>query len=104
EDKKHDEWKFIHSFEEGPASYLIPVDESAEVELRGRQVLTREELREVCDREKTKDAILAALLHRPSPAASAGSWGWVRDFGVGRLLVGIGAVFLVLRYCRHRKA
>jgi hypothetical protein len=44
-----------------PAEYLIAVDEFAEVELSGLHVLDREELRAVCDHEKTKDAILAAL-------------------------------------------
>jgi hypothetical protein len=44
-----------------PSKYLIPVDEFAEVELKGLRSLTREELRAVCDREKTKEAIIRAL-------------------------------------------
>ena len=43
------------------ANYLIPVDEFAEVELKGIRVLSREEFRAICDREKTKEAIMAAL-------------------------------------------
>jgi len=37
------------------------VDEFAEVELKGIRTLTREELRAICDREKTKEAILEVL-------------------------------------------
>jgi hypothetical protein len=43
------------------ASYLIAVDEFAEVELKGLRVLNREELRAVADEHKTKDAIVRAL-------------------------------------------
>ena len=43
------------------AHYLIPVDEFSEVEMRGNRVLTREELRAICDREKTREAIVRAL-------------------------------------------
>ena len=49
----------IHQLE--ASTYFIPVDEFAEIELPGLKVLSREELREVCDREKTKEKILAAL-------------------------------------------
>ena len=35
--------------------------EFAEVEMRGLNVLTREEFRELCDREKTKEAIIARI-------------------------------------------
>lgn len=41
--------------------YLIAVGEFAEASLPGLQTLTREELREVCDREQSKERILAAL-------------------------------------------
>ncbi len=54
-------WRVVESFRLAPANYLIPVDEFAEVELRGLRVLSREELRAVCDREKTKEAIMQAL-------------------------------------------
>jgi hypothetical protein len=43
------------------AHFLIPVDEFATVKLPGARVLTREELRAVCDRAKTRPAILEAL-------------------------------------------
>ena len=55
------EWRPVEAHRLEAAHYLIPVDEFAEVELQGSRVLTREELRAVCDREKTKDAILKAL-------------------------------------------
>ncbi|HEV3344497.1 MAG TPA: hypothetical protein VG125_29240 [Pirellulales bacterium] len=44
--------------------YLIPVDEFAEVELPGLRALSREEFRLVCDRAKTKQAILKELESR----------------------------------------
>jgi hypothetical protein len=55
------DWQAVEEFRLAEANYLIPVDEFAEVELPGLKVLTREELRAVCDREKTKEAILQAL-------------------------------------------
>ena len=59
------DWQAVESFRLGKADYLIPVDEFAEVELSGSRVLTREELRSVCDREKTREAIVKALRHGP---------------------------------------
>jgi hypothetical protein len=59
--KGQGDWRLAEGYQLGSAEYLIPVDEFAEVELPGLRVLTREELRSVCDREKTKDAILQAL-------------------------------------------
>jgi hypothetical protein len=55
------EWKTPSRDQIEDASYLIPVDEFAEVELKGRAILSREELRSICDREKSRDAILKAL-------------------------------------------
>jgi len=55
------DWQVVEDWRLDKSDYLIPVDEYAEVELRGLKVLTREELRAVCDREKTKEAILEAL-------------------------------------------
>jgi hypothetical protein len=55
------DWQEVEPHRLASADYLIPVDEFAEVELPGMKVLTREELRAVCDREKTKEAILKAL-------------------------------------------
>jgi hypothetical protein len=55
------EWEAVKSNQLEGASYLIAVDEFAEVELKGNRVLSREELRAICDREKTKEAILEAL-------------------------------------------
>jgi hypothetical protein len=50
----------------GTAHYLIPVDTFAEVEMKGQRALTREELRAVCDRAKTKEAIVAELRSLPA--------------------------------------
>jgi hypothetical protein len=54
-------WQTVPADQLEPVQYLIPVDEFAEVDLHGLKVLTREELRAVCDREKTKAAIVDAL-------------------------------------------
>jgi len=61
--KQNDEgdWQEPDSWLLAESSYLIPVDEFAEVELPGLKALSREELRAICDREKTKDAIVRAL-------------------------------------------
>ncbi len=55
------EWKTPETDQLKPLNSLIPVDEFAEVELRGNRVLNREELRAICDRYKTKAAIIKAL-------------------------------------------
>jgi hypothetical protein len=55
------EWELVENHRLKPAEYLIPVDEFAEIELKGLRTLTRDELRAICDREKTKEAVLAAL-------------------------------------------
>jgi hypothetical protein len=54
-------WKRVESHRLEAADYLILVDEFAEIELQGLRTLTRDELRAVCDREKTKEKIIAAL-------------------------------------------
>jgi len=38
-----------------------PVDEFAEFELHGLRTLTRDEFRNMCEREKTKEKIVEAL-------------------------------------------
>jgi len=58
---KEGAWQLVESFRLGPSHYLIAVEEFAEVELGALKTLTREELRAICDREKTKDAIVEAL-------------------------------------------
>jgi hypothetical protein len=55
------DWQAVEPDKHRTASYLIPVDEFAEVELRGLRTLTRPELRAVCDARKTKEVIVAAL-------------------------------------------
>ena len=59
--KSEGDWKPVAEHKLQGARYLIAVDEFAEVELKGIRTLTREELRAICDREKTKEAILEAL-------------------------------------------
>jgi hypothetical protein len=55
------DWQVVEPSKLATAFYLIPVDEFAEVELRGVRSLTRPELRAVCDARKTKEAIVEAL-------------------------------------------
>ena len=55
------DWKPVDSDKLVPSEYVIPVDEFAEVEIQGGRVLTRAELRAICDRMKTKEKILEAL-------------------------------------------
>ncbi len=59
--KGEGDWKPVADHKLVGARYLIAVDEFAEVELKGIRALSREELRAICDREKTKEAILEAL-------------------------------------------
>lgn len=49
-------WKIVTSH------YLIPVDEFAELELKGAAALTRKELRKICDKGKTREKIIEKLL------------------------------------------
>jgi hypothetical protein len=56
-----DGWQTVDSDRLETSSYLIAVDEFAEITLRGNRVLTRKELRAVCDAEKSKEAIVSAL-------------------------------------------
>jgi hypothetical protein len=62
--KERTEWRQLGMDEISSSHYLIAVDEFAEVELGGMHVLSREDLRAVCDREKTKEAVIAALRKR----------------------------------------
>ena len=55
------EWLEIESWRTSPANQLILIDEFAEVTLKGVRVLSREELREACDAEGTKEKIVGAL-------------------------------------------
>ena len=55
------DWKPVEPHRLLPVQYLIPVDEFAEVEIRGGRVLTRAELRAVCDRARIKPKIVEAL-------------------------------------------
>ncbi|MHC5537427.1 hypothetical protein ACYOEI_04250 [Singulisphaera rosea] len=55
------EWNPVPPNELATAEYIIPVDEFAEVELKDGKVLSRTELRTLCDQSKTRDKILDAL-------------------------------------------
>jgi hypothetical protein len=61
--KGEEDWKPAQPHQLEAAEYVIPVDEFAEIELQGLRTLTRDELRAVCDREQTKEKIVAALRH-----------------------------------------
>jgi hypothetical protein len=63
--KGDDNWQVVGSSALDPTQYLIPVDEFAEVELPGLRVLTRKELRDVCNAAVTKEAIVRALSTSP---------------------------------------
>lgn len=55
------EWATLPSHQLRASHYLIAVDEFAEIELKGARVLTRDELRAICDTHKTKAAIIKAF-------------------------------------------
>ena len=55
------EWHDVEPGTLAASGYVIPVDEFAEIELKGSAALTRAELRAVCDEHKTKGAIVDAL-------------------------------------------
>ncbi len=54
-------WEDAKRYQLGTSRYVIPVDEFAEIELNGLDVLTRAELRAACDRGRTKEEIVRAL-------------------------------------------
>ncbi len=54
-------WERVEPSNLEPAHHLILVDEFAEVEMNGLVAMTREELRTICDRAGSKEAIIAAL-------------------------------------------
>jgi hypothetical protein len=97
------DWRPVESYTLTDSYYLIPVDEFAEIELAGSKVMTREELRAICDREKTKEAILVALAQPVATSAPADRqvaspfpWGIVIGSAVGVLAVA-GLVYLFVR-------
>ena len=55
------EWQAVDPGILHDEEYLIAVDDFAEIEIPGLQPLTRQELRDVCDRYKTRPEILPAL-------------------------------------------
>jgi hypothetical protein len=55
------DWQRLEVDKLYPSHYLIPVDEFAEVEVKGGRVLSRAEFRSICDRMKTKANIVEAL-------------------------------------------
>lgn len=55
------EWERLHGDQLEGRRFLIAVDDFAEFELSGGRVLTRDELRAICNREKTRERILKAL-------------------------------------------
>jgi len=79
----------------GTARYLIPVDEFAEVELSGLTVLTREEFRELCDKESDKEGIIAALQRHGRPFWARHPW-VLGGIGLG-VVVLAGILFFFFR-------
>ena len=59
--QESDGWQAVEPYRLETSSYLIAVDDFAEITLRGNRVLTRKELRAVCDVQKSKEAIVSAL-------------------------------------------
>jgi hypothetical protein len=55
------DWEVLRPDQLDDVTYFIPVDEFAEVELKGLRTLNRQEFRAFCDRHRTKEAILSAL-------------------------------------------
>ena len=60
-DNEDGEWVILSDDELEASRYVIPVDEFAEVVLPRLGVLSREDLRKICDREKTRGKIVEAL-------------------------------------------
>ena len=58
------EWEEVKPYYLSDADYVIPVDEFSELRVPAGQVLTRKQLREFCDRYKTKTAIAEAISHK----------------------------------------
>ncbi|MFO0910499.1 MAG: hypothetical protein U0794_19500 [Isosphaeraceae bacterium] len=57
------EWKLVEGHQLESASFVIPVDTFAEVEIPGGRVYDRNELRAICDKAQTREAIIEALTH-----------------------------------------
>lgn len=55
------DWKAVEPYKFDPIRYVIPVDEFAEVEVKGGRVYNRAEFRVICDRMKTKEEIVEVL-------------------------------------------
>ena len=55
------DWRVVEAHDLRASESMIPVDEFAEVEIQGGRVLTRGELRAICDRMKTKEKVVEAL-------------------------------------------
>jgi hypothetical protein len=97
---KNRDWQPVEAHTLTPSAYLIPVDEFAEIELSGLKSLTREELRSICDREKTKEAILTAFGQTkgdPAETASAGERFVIPEkWLIPLALLGAAVVFLLM--------
>jgi hypothetical protein len=65
------EWKDVERYHLGDAHYVIPVEEFAEIEIPGLQPLTRQELRDACEKHGTIPEILQALSHLPAGSQPA---------------------------------
>jgi hypothetical protein len=61
------DWKEVSPFELGACRRVIAVDEFAEFELPALNVLSRQELREACDRYQTKEEVIRRLAQPEKP-------------------------------------
>lgn len=55
------DWEKVPSHKTQPGNWVILGDDFVEAQIRGNAALTREQLREICDRHATKEEIAAAL-------------------------------------------
>jgi hypothetical protein len=95
--RREDRWEVVPDYKLGKSTYLIPVDEFAEVELSGLRMLTRDEFRSACDQGGTKEGIVAALQHHAA-AEERRRW-WLGAAGGAGLILAVG---LVLFFRRRR--
>ncbi len=57
-------WKELELRQLGTSRYVLPIDEFGEFDLVGPNTISRDELRETCDRHQTKEEIVSQLNER----------------------------------------
>ena len=94
-------WEIVGEHQLGSATYFIPVDEFAEVELSGLRMLTRDEFRALCNEGGTKEGIVAALQQHARTEERRHWWPWMAGGAAGLLLAGAVVLFFRWRRVRH---